>query len=154
MAGHSIGVLWAAHKNIHCSVAVICVQVLGTQCDCKRTAKPFNSMQNCLWNIQFQCNWWMNGCGVYAYLKCSYFQTPSSWPSGIVNSNSMFDGSFLINCWMYCCTANVLSISSKGSSGHRQKSYEKHYIPFHVKCSIWFVSFPHRFIDINYFLLQ
>ena len=34
----------------------------------------------------------------------------------------MFDGSRRICCWIYCCTASVLSISSKGSSGQRLKS--------------------------------
>lgn len=59
-----------------------------------------------------------------SYLKCSYFHTPSSCPSGMVRINSIFDGSFLINCCMYCCTAKVLSISSNDSSGQRQKSYK------------------------------
>lgn len=57
------------------------------------------------------------------YLKCSYFQTPSSCDSGIVSIASIFDGSFLISCCIYCCTANVLSITSNGSSGQRQKSF-------------------------------
>lgn len=56
------------------------------------------------------------------YLKCSYFQTPSSCPSGIVKSFSTFDGSLRIICWMNCCTTKVLSISSKFSSGHWQNS--------------------------------
>lgn len=112
-------------------MAVICVHVLGTQCACKRTANPFNSIQNCLYDLSFfffvkwlvvHLHWfeYYEHCG---YLKCSYFQTPSSWVSGIVNIASMFDGSFLINCCINCCTANVLSISSNGSSGQRQKSY-------------------------------
>lgn len=57
-----------------------------------------------------------------SHLKCSYFHTPSSCDSGIVRIASIFDGSFFISCWMYCWTAKVLSISSNGSSGHRQKS--------------------------------
>lgn len=48
MAGHSFGVLCAAHKKIHCSVAVIWVQVDGKHWVCNLTAKPFNSIQNCL----------------------------------------------------------------------------------------------------------
>lgn len=63
------------------------------------------------------------------YLKCSYFQTPSSCDSGIVNITSMFDGSFLISCCMYCCTANVLSISSNGSSGQLHQSCVNDTIP-------------------------
>lgn len=61
MAGHSFGVLWAAHKKIHCSVAVICVHVDGKHCVCSLTASPFNSMQNCLkgkvvWRSWLQCS--------------------------------------------------------------------------------------------------
>lgn len=56
------------------------------------------------------------------YLKCSYFQTPSSCDSGMVKIASMFAGSFLMSCWMYCCTAKVLSISSNGSSCQLRQS--------------------------------
>lgn len=125
-------------------MAVICVQVLGTQWACKRTAKPLSSMQNCLFVTKkkahktiplkiglmarefslksFSCRFHQEILNGRLYLKCSYFQTPSSCDSGIVSIASIFDGSFLISCWMYCCTANVLSISSNGSSVHRQKS--------------------------------
>lgn len=51
MAGHSFGVLCAAHRKIHCSVAVIWVQVEGKHWVCSRTANPFNSIQNCLRSI-------------------------------------------------------------------------------------------------------
>lgn len=68
------------------------------------TASPLSSIQNCR--------------------KCSYFQTPSSCASGGVRICSIFVGSLRICCWMYCWTANVLSISSNGSSGHLQKSCE------------------------------
>lgn len=44
----SLGVLCAAHKKIHCSVAVICVHVSGLHSFCNFTANPFSSMQNCL----------------------------------------------------------------------------------------------------------
>ena len=32
-------------------------------------------------------------------------------------------GSLRMVCWMYCCTARVESISSKGSSGHWQNPW-------------------------------
>ena len=35
------------------------------------------------------------------YLKCSYFHTPSSCPSGGSSINDMFSKSDLINCWIY-----------------------------------------------------
>lgn len=57
-----------------------------------------------------------------AHLRCSYFQTPSSCPSGGVKIWATFAGSWQICCWMNCCTTSVLSISSNGSSGHRLKS--------------------------------
>lgn len=131
MAGHSFGVLWAAHKKIHCSVAVIWVQVPGWQCACKRTAKPFNSMQNCLQKefeiiiaTIFILRRNISRGNVLIYRKCSYFQTPSSCDSGIVRMTSILAGSFLMSCWMYCCTARVLSISSNGSSGQRLQSWD------------------------------
>lgn len=37
-----------------------------------------------------------------AYLRCSYFQTPSSWPSGGSRILSMLAQSERMFCWMYC----------------------------------------------------
>ena len=68
MAGHSLGVLCAAQRKIHCSVAVIWLQVSGLQSPCSFTASPLSSMQNCL--------------------RCSYFHTPSSWVSGALRMMS------------------------------------------------------------------
>ena len=54
----SFGFLCAAHKNIHCSVAVICTHVVGVHSCCNATVIRFKSKQNCR--------------------NCSYFHTPSS----------------------------------------------------------------------------
>lgn len=148
-------------------MAVIWVHVLGTQWDWRRTARPFNSMQNCLWNEQkIEISWnrpirLLAQQAIYlgyrsTHLKCSYFQTPSSCPSGMVKINSIFDGSFLINCCMYCCTANVLSISSNNSSGQRQKSCEKgkEFVFHSVASGESRKCFPFiQFIDTSNFLL-
>lgn len=39
----SLGVLWAAHKKIHCSVAVICVQVSGWHSLCRSQDKHYRT---------------------------------------------------------------------------------------------------------------
>ena len=48
----SLGCLWAAHRKIHWSVAVIWVQVSGLHSPCSRTASPLSSIQNCLQHKQ------------------------------------------------------------------------------------------------------
>ena len=137
MAGHSFGVLWAAHKKIHWSVAVICVQDSGWHSFWSFTAIPFNSMQNCLfinqmftfpsvhsspWLFCIHPTDYILSTSLFLwrlYLRCSYFQTPSSCESGALRISSIAVKSFLMSCWMYCCTAKVLSISSNNSSGQR-----------------------------------
>lgn len=51
----------------------------------------------------------------------------------MVNMSSTFEGSLLISCCIYCWTAKVLSISSKGSSGQRQKSLKYHTINHRIE---------------------
>lgn len=49
-----------------------------------------------------------------SYLKCSYFQTPSSCPSGGSRILSMFEQSALIFCWIYYrgkCLKIIIKIS-------------------------------------------
>lgn len=87
MAGHSLGVLCAAQRKIHCSVAVIWLQVSGLHSACSRTASPFSSMQNCR--------------------RCSYFHTPSSWVSGAdrmcsTSKQSRFVPSTARWCYKHC----------------------------------------------------
>lgn len=57
---------------------------------CKRSAKPFSCIQNCL--------------------TCSYFHTPSSTPGGAFSIVSTSVKSCLMHCCIYCCTLNALSI--------------------------------------------
>ena len=119
----SLGFLWAAHRNIHCSVAVIWVHTCGLHSSCKRTVILLSSRQNCR--------------------KCSYFQTPSSCCSGAASMVSTSLWSLRISCWMNCCTASVLSISSRLSSDHLFQSLCVRWI------SLWNYSIELRFTKIN-----
>ena len=115
-----------------------CVQVSGLHSAWSFTAKPLSSMQNCLKPGRFSIG---HGDQVMVYRRCSYFQTPSSCVSGAVRITSTSWGSlpndsiikqfynylqplFLhlrMVCCIYCWTARVESISSKGSSTHWEK---------------------------------
>ena len=47
----------------------------------------------------------------FVYDKCSYFQTPSSCPSGGSSISSIFVLSWRIICWIYCCQQkNIIKI--------------------------------------------
>ena len=68
-----------------------------------------------IWRLVFTVTW--------SHRRCSYFQTPSSCPSGGVRISSTREASRAISCWMNCWTASVLSISSKLSSGQLHQSW-------------------------------
>ena len=51
---------------------------------------------------------------IFDYLRCSYFHTPSSTPSGGVRISSTFVKSFLMPCWIYCKISETAFLCQAG----------------------------------------
>lgn len=122
-----------------------CVQVSGLHSACSFTARPLSSMQNCL-NINISSIVNSNLTSKRdILLKFTWGVRISTRPrlvfQGLSGSRPHLEGSWIFEMWVnlmwatnalhgcnlrmvcciYCCTARVESISSKGSSTHCEK---------------------------------